>query len=151
MDEKNDENKYLISEHKKLNELVEEKQMLIANQGGNGGNKNFKDDKELIKELTQQLEELNLKLSRYPYDLSEGEELISVIVISTDKKIYQSIVCKSTEKFSKLEDILYKEHPEIIDPNNYFSVNGKEINRLKTLKENNIHNSEIIVLNKKEF
>ena len=115
MDEKNDENKYLISEQKKL---IKEKQMLIENQGGSAGNKNYKDDKELIKELTQQIEELNLKLSRYPYDLSESEELISVIVISTDKKIHQSIVCKNTEKFSKLEDILYKEHPEIIDSNN---------------------------------
>ena len=94
---------------------------------------------------------MQLKLSRYPYDLSEGEELISVIITSPDQKILKSIICKNTENFFRLEGILFKETPYYIDSNIYFSVKGNIVNRLKTLKENNIHNSDIIILNKREF
>ena len=71
-----------------------------------------------------------------------------MIFTSTDQKLYQSIICKNTEIFSRLEEKLYKEHPEYRDSFNYFCVNEKEIDRYKTLKENNIHNSDIIILNK---
>ena len=94
---------------------------------------------------------MKLKLSRYPYDLSEGEELISVIFISNDEMIHQSIICKNTEKFSRLEEILYKVHPEYSVSDNYFCANGKEVSRFKTLKESNIKNSDIIILNIREF
>ena len=91
------------------------------------------------------------KLFRYPYDLSEGEQLISVIITSLDQKIHQSIICKNTEKFSRLEERLYKEAPDYFDSDIYFCVNGNVVKRYKTLKENNIHNSDIIILNKREF
>ena len=146
--EKNKKIDYLINENKKLNELIKEKQMLIENQSRNAINNDS--DKKIIK-LYDNLEELKLKLSRYPYDLSEGEELISVIFTSTDQKIHQSIICKNTEKFSRLEEILYKAHPEYSDSDNYFCVNGKVISRFRTLKENNIKNSDIIILNIREL
>ena len=94
---------------------------------------------------------MKLKLSRYPYDLSEGEELISVIFSSPDQKILQSIICKNTENFSRLEEILFEASPDYMDSNIYFCVKGNEIKRDKTLKENNIHNSDIIMLNKRDF
>ena len=74
-----------------------------------------------------------------------------MIFTSKDQKLHQSMICKNTEKFSNLEEILYKEHPEYRDLFNYFWVNGKVIDSYKTLKENNIHNSDIIILNKKEL
>jgi hypothetical protein len=74
-----------------------------------------------------------------------------VIITSPDQKIIQSIICKNTENFFRLEGILFKETPYYIDSNIYFSVKGNIVNRLKTLKENNIHNSDIIILNKREF
>ena len=76
---------------------------------------------------------------------------MSVIIMSTDHKIHQSYICKNTEKFSRLEEILYKDAPDYMDSDIYFCVNGNVVKRYKTLKENNIHNSDIIMLNKREF
>jgi hypothetical protein len=75
---------------------------------------------------------------------------MSVIITSSDEKIYYSIICKNKEKFSRLEEILYEKVPDYFDSDIYFSVNGKVINRYKTLKENNIHDSDVIILNKIE-
>ena len=74
-----------------------------------------------------------------------------MIFTSLDQKIHQSIICKNTEKFSRLEEILYKEAPDYFDSDIYFCFKGNVINRYKTLKENNIHNSDIIILNQREF
>jgi glutamate synthase domain-containing protein 1 len=104
-----------------------------------------------IEGLNKKIEELKLKLSRYPYDLSEGEELISVIIMSIDQKIHQSFICKNTEKFSRLEEIIYKEAPDYMESDIYFCINGNVVKRYKTLKENNIHNGDIIMLNKRVF
>ena len=121
--------------------------MLIENQSRNEIN----NDSDKLVKLYEKLEELKLKLSRYPYDLSEGEELISVIFTSTDQKIHQSIICKNTQKFCRLEEILYQAHPEYSDSDNYFCVNGNVVSKFKTLKENNIKDSDIIILNIREF
>ena len=139
-----------MKENNRLQNLVKEKEELIEKQKNNSTNKNYSGN-ELIVELYQEIKDLKIKLSRYPYDLSEGEELMSVIITSSDQKIHQSIICKNTEKFSRIEEILYKEAPDYIDSNIYFCVKGNIVNRLKTLKENNIHNSDIIILNKREF
>ena len=50
------------------------------------------------------------------------------------------------ELYKKIEE-LNKKIEELI----YFCVNGNVVKRYKTLKENNIHNSDIIMLNKREF
>ena len=149
--EKKDEYNNIINENNRLNNLIKEQQKLFERQKNISTNINYSGDKDLIEELNKKIEELELKLSRYPCDLSEDEELISVIITSPDKKILQSIICKNTENFSRLEDILFKEAPYYNDSNVYFCVKGNIVNRLKTLKENNIHNSDIIILNKREF
>jgi hypothetical protein len=145
---------FLTNENNRLNNLVAQQQIFIENQKKfptNNMNTSYSSNKDLIIELYKKIEELKLKLSRYPYDLSQGEKLISVIFTSTDQKIHQSIICKNTEKFSRLEEILYKESPKHFDSNTYFCVKGRKVNRYKTLKENNIHDSDVIILNKSEF
>ena len=47
----------------------------------------------------REIEKLKLKLSRFPFELDEGEKLISVILTSVDQKILHSIICKNTSKF----------------------------------------------------
>jgi hypothetical protein len=145
---------FLTNENNRLNNLVAQQQIFIENQKKlptNNINASYCADKDLIIELYKKIEELKLKLSRYPYDLSQGEKLISVIFTSPDQKIHQSIICKNTEKFSRLEEILYKEAPKYFESNVYFCVKGRVVNRYKTLKENNIHDSDVIILNKSEF
>ena len=76
---------------------------------------------------------------------------MSVIVTSPDQKIHRSIICKSTDKFSILEKKFYEKYPEYSGYNNYFYANGRKILKYKTLKDNNIHDSDIITLIKKNI
>ena len=100
-----------------------------------------------INDLYARIDDLKEKLSRYPFELKKDEKMISVIFTSDDQKIHFSVICKNTEKFNKLEDKLYNDYPEYSEINNYFSVNGNRIQKFKTLDENNIRNSDIIILN----
>ena len=100
-----------------------------------------------INNLYAKIEDLKEKLSRYPFELKKDEKMISVIFTSDDQKIHFSVICKNTEKFNRLEEKLYNDYPEYSETNNYFVVNGNRIQKFKTLDENNIRNSDIIILN----
>ena len=110
-----------------------------------------KKNKELLNEkLYNKVEELEEKLARYPIKLLKGEKLISVIFTSVDQKFQHSIISKNTEKLSKLVKQLYKDYPEYLESEsqNYFISNGNKVSLFKSLDENNIHNSDVIILNK---
>ena len=103
-------------------------------------------NKDKINEL---LEEIRIKdkiISNYPAQLCEGEKLISVIFVSSDQKLHYSIICKNTDKFSKIENMLYDEYPEYSEHENHFLINGNEINKYKSLEYNKIKNNDIIVI-----
>ena len=100
-----------------------------------------------ILEKDKEIKELRLKLSRYPIQLEEGEKLISIIFVSSDQKVHYSIICKNTSKFSIIEGKLYEEYNDYEEPETFFTVNGRRINRHKTLDDNKIKNSDIIMLN----
>ena len=104
-----------------------------------------------ILEKDKEIKELRLKLSRYPIQLEEGEKLISIIFVSSDQKVHYSIICKNTSKFSIIEGKLYEEYNEYEELETYFTVNGRRINRHKTLYDNKIKNNDIIMLNVVEF
>jgi hypothetical protein len=68
--------------------------------------------------------------------------------MSVDSKIQNySLICKNTDTFNIIEKKVYEEYKEFYETENYFTVNGRKINKNKTLAENNIHNNDIIVLN----
>lgn len=77
----------------------------------------------------------------------EDEDIISVIFSSLDQKIHFSVACKKDDSFSVVEQKLYKEYSEYKDKEKYFLVNGNKIDVNKSLKENKIKNSDIIMLN----
>ena len=60
--------------------------------------------------------------------------------------MHYSIICKNTQKFVELEKKLYKDYPEYSESNNYFMIDGNKVNKDKSLDENKIRNSDIIVL-----
>jgi len=133
--------------NKKLQEKIEQYESLInelLNKSNNELNANeviqgfLKKDKEI--------EILKQKLSRFPFELSEGEELYSLIFTSGDHKIHHSIICKNTSKFSSIQSQLYDEYPDYSETNNLFTVRGNKINRNKSLEDNNIKNNDIIEL-----
>ena len=131
------ENKNLISE---LNEKLK---ML-----NNNLNTNINKDK-----MNELLEEIRIKdkiISNFPFKLSEGEKLLSVIFISLDQKIHYSTICKSYDKFSKIENMFFDAYPEYSHSENDFFVNGNKINKYKSLDFNKIKNNDIITLQKLE-
>jgi hypothetical protein len=104
-----------------------------------------------VLEKDKEIKELRLKLSRYPFQLEDGEKLISVIFISSDQKVHYSMICKNTTKFSIIEGKLYEEYKNYEELETYFTVNGKRINRHKSLDDNQIKNNDIIMLNVVDF
>ena len=48
---------------------------------------------ELVKELREKEKEIKSLKSAFPFEIKQGEKLMSVIFISTDQKIHHSFIC----------------------------------------------------------
>ena len=90
--------------------------------------------------------ENEIKLFRKYCKFSEGEKLISIKFNSDAKDIDYTIINKNTEKFIKIETMIYEKYPKYKKTNNDFLVGGNKINKEKTLEENNIKNNDTITL-----
>ena len=55
-------------------------------------------------------------------------------------------MAKSTDPFSKIEQILFKKYPEYLETKNMFPFNGMKKNKNKTIEQNNIKNNGQILL-----
>ena len=111
------------------------------------GNSDSKESmvKSILLDKDKEIDELKKKLSRYPFELEEGEKMMTVNFTSTDHKIQNySIICKNTEVFYNIE----KRFNEFSETENYFTVNGNIINKDKSLEENKVKNNDVILLNK---
>ena len=73
---------------------------------------------------------------------------MAVIFTSLDNKIHYAFICKNTDKFIDVENKLYDVYPEYKKSENYFTVNGNKIIKSNSLAQNNIKNSDIIILHK---
>ena len=73
-----------------------------------------------------------------------------IIFVSGDQKIHYAFICKNTDKFNSIENLLYEVYPEYQETENYFTVNGIKIIKSKTMEQNNIKPSSIIILNSYE-
>ena len=132
-----------LNKEKEKNQKLERE--LIIEKNKNKGNK-VQEQKvsstETIKD--KKIKELETKLSRFPFTLEEGEELMSIMFVSSEQKLYYSTICKNTDGFRKIEEELYKKFPQYFENDITFRLNGKKINRFKTLGENGIKNNDII-------
>lgn len=100
----------------------------------------------LMKQLRVKEEEIKELKSTMQFNLKPGEKLISIIFISVDQKIHHSLICKNTDIFTSVENLLYNEFPEYKETENYFILDGVKVNKYKSLEENKIKNSSIITL-----
>ena len=82
--------------------------------------------------------------SMYPFELSPGEKLISVIFQCNGN--LTSIICKDTDIFTKVEILLYEKYPEYKEKEQYFMKDGIKINKYKTLRENGIKDNDKIIM-----
>ena len=147
LEEEKEKNKILEDKIMNFQKKYEGKQQNFLKE--KNGNSNSKESLiNTILEKDREVNELKKKLLRYPFELNEGEKMMTVNFISTEQKINNySIICKNTDIFNNLEKKLYEEYKEYYETENYFTVNGKKIHKLKSLDENQIKNNDIILLN----
>jgi len=98
-----------------------------------------------IEELKKEMEQLKLKLSKFPFELSEKEELVSIIITTIDERVNSCFLCKNTDKFIKIEKEFYNKYPQYKNLDNYFTINGNKINPELSLDENKIKNNNIVI------
>ena len=154
-----DENNTLKRENNKIknenNELKKQiNELKIKSNYPNYNINNINDNKDAIITLLKKLEikenEIKQIKQKMPYELKSGEALMPIIFISSDQKIHYAFICKNTDKFNSIENLLYEVYPEYQESENYFTVNGQKIIKSKTMQQNNIRPSSIIMLNKYE-
>jgi len=138
-----DENMNLSKKCKSL----EEKNIL---GGIKGGNEQKDELLSLYKKIESKDNEINKLKRAIPFELKEGEELLTVIFVSNNQEIHHSLICKNTEIFSLVEKRLYEVFPKYEESENYFLISGNKIKKTKTLEENKIKNSDVIMLNSME-
>ena len=107
-------------------------------------------DKNKLKDLMERLEskekELNETKLNIPFELTKEEKVMTIIFKSFEEDIIYPMICKKTDKFDKLEKLLYTEYPEYKE--SQFYINGRKIDKLKTLNDSKIHNHDIIIISK---
>jgi len=101
----------------------------------------------IILQKDKEINDLKIKLSRFPFELNEGEKLMIINFISVNQEINYSIICKNTQRFNEIENKLYDVYPKYSENENYFIVRGQRVIKNKTLEENHIENNDIIILN----
>ena len=152
---KNDEKKYEdeIKELKNNNNQLKKKFQLLKNDNNEiyDNNINYAKIIELMEEIKQKDNELKELKSKLPFNLNKNDKLMTVIFISNDQSVHYSFICKNNDKFNRIENLLYDEYPQFQETENYFTVNGHKIIKSKTMEENKIKNSDIIILNKYEI
>ena len=152
----------LKNELNNKNNIIEQQKIQINNLLNllNNNNKNIYENKikeyenEIIKlrnELNKKNDELkNLKVNIFDdkkYLLNKNEKRFAIYFISVDQKIHYPIACNSNDSIAKLEEIIYNEYPQYKEYNTYLTVNGRQIKRFKTIKENGIKEGNAITVN----
>ena len=79
---------------------------------------------------------------------SESGKIISVLFMTQGNQdiINYSMICRTTDLFSSLEERLYQDFPNYRNVEKIFMVNANRIFKDKTLEENNIKYNDIICL-----
>ena len=71
---------------------------------------------------------------------------MSIIFISSDQNIISSLICKNTDNFKFIENKFYEKYSEYKGLDNIFILNGRKIDKNKSLDENEIKNDDIIII-----
>lgn len=86
-------------------------------------------------------------------NINELKDLIPVIFQTIDKKITYAFICRKTDKFNRIEEKFYEIFPELEENEEYenkFKIKDKRIIKTKTITQNNINYSDIVVLNREK-
>jgi len=131
---------------KELENALQSKDLLYLNQIQSLQNIINQKDEELNR-LKEKLQNNNINNNRNKNNsniIKGGDKCVTFI--SNDQNIIYGIPCSGDDKFSEIEEILYREYPEYRGNNNIFLNYGKEIIQSKTINENNIESGKPIIL-----
>ena len=138
----------------KINESQQRNQInysnyLIIIQNLQNENINLKNQLNLKENEIIQMK-LKMKHTKKEDELVNINDIMVINFISTDNSVHCGIKCLPTYTFAKVEEELYQFYDNFRNTNNAFIVKGRSILRFKTIKENNIHNGDIVQLIKVE-
>ena len=143
-----------LAKTNKINESLQRNQLSYYNyqtiiQNLQNENINLKSQLNL---KTNEINQLKLKIQN---NIKEDElvninDIMVINFISTDNSVHCGIKCLPTYTFAKVEEKLYNFYDNLRNTNNSFIVKGGPILRFKTIKENNIHDGDIVQLIKVE-
>ena len=104
------------------------------------------------KNLENEISKLKMEKNKVINENKNDEEKnnCKLTLKNEDKNINFNIDCNENDKFKDIEDKFIKKFPEYSDFDLTFSINGKNIKRHKTLKDNGIKNNDIIFINIEE-
>ena len=141
--------------NKNLNQQIEKYKNIIKDLNDKISRNNLNDNNkvsELQNIINEKIDEINVLRSRLNNSninsIQPGEQIIAIGFTSSDQTIQNFFrPCKDSDLFVRLEEKLYDEYPQYKDVETYFLVNGRKILRFKSMKENNLKNGQIIMLN----
>ena len=108
---------------------------------------------DIIKKKEKQLQNLAEKLKKDTnlnviICVKDTKNLIILNFYSDDEKIHCLLICNEVQIFNEIINKVYETYPDYNIRNNYFTCNQSRVNEYKSLKENNIKNEDLIILNK---
>ena len=89
----------------------------------------------------------NLNINKDIEEEANKGKIIAVNFISIDQLIHYPVPCNISDNFTKLEEQLFEEFPELKNKNIFFIANGGVIDRNATIAENNIKKGTNILIN----
>ena len=142
------ENENLKSSLVKLNKILESQKKDQIKPINNQEIKILQDEiKNLKEQLNSKVNELNeIKLKIQKEELVNIDDIMVINFISTDSSVHCGIKCLPTYTFAKIEEELYKFYDDLRNTDNEFIFNGRKIFRFKKIKDNNIHDGDIVQL-----
>ena len=88
---------------------------------------------------------LDLNLNNHPNNNFQNKDKCANFT-SFDSSINFSIPCSGDSTFAEVEELLYREYPELRETNNNFLANGIQILRFKTVNQNNAGTGRPVML-----
>ena len=103
--------------------------------------------RQIIIQKDKEINELKLKIPKINVNMND---IIVINFLSMDQNIRCGISCLADNTVAEVEEKLYQQYDEFRNTNNVLLFRGNQILRFKKVKENNIHNGDIIQVVKLE-
>ena len=98
------------------------------------------------KVLTIQKDNDNIDVIYPEEENIDTNNLLTLIFQSGDQLLRCAIICKNTDVFNVIVNKIFEREPKFKENFNFFLCNGNRINEYKSLKENNIKDGNVIML-----